>query len=114
MSTVPLREVALARSGDKGGHVHIGVIAKHPDIYPHLLEQLTSTLIQSHFSKLHPQSVERFLLPNIHCFNFLLRGVLDGGGSRCLRIDTQGKAMGQAILEIQVDIPTSLLKKVNQ
>jgi hypothetical protein len=33
----------------------------------------------------------------------VLAGVLAGGGSRSLRIDAQGKALGMALLEMQVD-----------
>jgi hypothetical protein len=29
--------------------------------------------------------------------------VLAGGGSRSLRVDSQGKALGMALLELQVD-----------
>ncbi len=38
--------------------------------------------------------------------NFILQGVLAGGGSRSLRIDAQGKALGQALLEMPIDVPT--------
>lgn len=102
---VPLKKIAIARSGDKGSNVNIGVILKHPDLYPYLIEQLTTKKIEEHFASLHPTSVQRYLLPNIHSFNFILQGVLEGGGNRLLRIDTQGKAFGQAILEIEVDLP---------
>jgi hypothetical protein len=34
-----------------------------------------------------------------------LPNILAGGGSRSLRIDAQGKALGQALLEIRVDVP---------
>ena len=36
--------------------------------------------------------------------NFVLPGVLAGGGSRSLRIDAQGKALGQALLEMELQL----------
>ena len=44
----------------------------------------------------------RYEVPNLQALNFVLSGVLDGGGSRSLRIDSQGKALGQAILELEI------------
>jgi hypothetical protein len=35
--------------------------------------------------------------------NFVLPTILDGGGSVSLRIDAQGKALGQAILEMLIE-----------
>ena len=46
----------------------------------------------------------RFELPNLEAFNFLLEGILAGGGSRSLRVDAQGKALGQAILEMELPL----------
>ena len=37
------------------------------------------------------------------------RAVLAGGGSCSLRIDAQGKTLGQALLEMPVDLPPALL-----
>ena len=47
----------------------------------------------------------RYELPNLGALNFILPGILDGGGSLSLRIDAQGKALGQAMLEMPIDVP---------
>jgi hypothetical protein len=42
---VPLVKLAVARSGDKGNHSNIGVIARHPDYLPWIAEALTPAVI---------------------------------------------------------------------
>jgi hypothetical protein len=103
MNTLKLRDVAIARSGDKGNHANIGVVAKSPDDYKLLHKQLTAECVAAYFAGLRPARVERFEMPNIHAFNFLLYDVLDGGASRSLRFDTQGKLLGTALLDIELE-----------
>lgn len=98
-----LREIAYARSGDKGSHVNIGVIAKSPEDYQFLLGYLTSEKVQLYFVELNPKEVLRFELPNLHALNFILKDVLEGGAGQNLRIDAQGKALGQALLGMNVE-----------
>jgi hypothetical protein len=50
-------------------------------------------------------------LPNLLALNFVLSEILDGGGSVSLRIDAQGKALGQAILQMQLDVSDDLLER---
>lgn len=97
-----LREMAYARSGDKGSHSNIGVIAYDEKGYLFLQEHLTAEKVAQFFQPLKPWKVMRYELPNLLALNFVLYGVLDGGGSVSLRIDAQGKALGQAILEMKV------------
>jgi len=100
-----LGDIASARSGDKGNHANIGVSAYTPEGYQFLLTQLTATRVADYFTKLGGDSVERYELPKVEAFNFLLRNALAGGASQSLRIDTQGKLLGQAILELQLPRP---------
>ncbi len=93
-----LKEMATARSGDKGNDVNIGVIAKDAQAYALLESFLTEEVVKSYFVK--PSKVIRYALPNLLAFNFILKDVLDGGGSLSLRMDSQGKAYGQALLEM--------------
>lgn len=95
-----LRDVAYARSGDKGHSANIGVIAIDPEKYAWLEEHLTAEKVQAYFKELGVKKVERYCLPNVYALNFVLIGVLGEGGSRSLRIDSQGKALGQALLEM--------------
>lgn len=106
---VPLGNIAYARSGDKGNSANIGVIAYTPEGFEVLRQRLTAEAVQHFFAPLSPSKVIRYELPNLGALNFVLEGVLAGGGSRSLRLDAQGKALGQAILDLQVTIPLNLL-----
>lgn len=95
-----LRDIAYARSGDKGSNANIGVIARQPEFYPFLKEFLTEERVHDYFSSLGVQKTVRYELPNLEALNFVLYGILQGGGSRSTRVDSQGKALGQILLEI--------------
>ena|ERR1700722_2555830 len=101
--TIPLRKIAHARSGDKGNNANIGVIAYTSAGYSFLAAYLTAKRVHEFFRPLGTQSVERFELPNLEALNFILKGALAGGGSCSLHIDSQGKALGQAILEMPIE-----------
>ena len=100
--TAQLRNFASARSGDKGNHANIGVVAHDAAAYAHLTEYLTAEHVHSFFHALGVTRVERFELPRVLAFNFLLYDILAGGASRSLRIDTQGKLLGTAILDLEL------------
>lgn len=98
--TVRLGEIARARSGDKGTSANIGVMVDSDDRYALLLDQLTAAKVAAHFEPMGVVGVERFELPNLRALNFVLRGVL----SRKTRVDAQGKALGQAILQMPITL----------
>lgn len=103
--SVQLGALATARSGDKGNHANIGVVAKSSSAYHHLVRELTAERVASYFAGLGSTRVERFELPNVLALNFVLRDALAGGASQSLRIDTQGKLLGTAILELELPSP---------
>ncbi|CAH0229203.1 DUF1446 domain-containing protein [Pseudomonas carnis] len=107
-ASVPLVKLAVARSGDKGNHSNIGVIARHPDYLPWIAEALTPEVIvdwMDHVLDPIHGRVERWYLPGSHSLNFLLENALGGGGIASLRIDPQGKAFAQQLLEIPIAVP---------
>jgi hypothetical protein len=106
---IRLRQIAHARSGDKGAAANIGVIAFTRAGYDLLRQQLTADLVQRFFAPMNPGKVVRYEMSNIGALNFVLSEILDGGASLSLRIDAQGKALGQAILEMTLDVPDDVL-----
>ncbi len=109
---ITLGDIAHTRSGDKGNHANIGVIAYTPAGYEFLCRELTAERVAKHFAALAadsaPLRVDRFDLPGIGALNFVLYDCLAGGASRSLRIDTQGKLLGTAALEISLPRPHNL------
>lgn len=112
-TTVPLIRLALARSGDKGDHANIGVIARRAEYLPYLRSALTPEAVRRYFAHVlsggEDGRVERWELPGSSSFNFLLYNALGGGGASSLRTDPQGKAFAQLLLDFPVPVPASLL-----
>ena len=97
--------LATARSGDKGNHANIGVVARDEKAYHFLVRELTAERVAEFFSAMGAERVERFELPNVLALNFVLYNALAGGAGISLRVDTQGKLLGTAILDLPVTRP---------
>ncbi|HVX14057.1 MAG TPA: hypothetical protein VHC22_22925 [Pirellulales bacterium] len=108
MPTIRLSQIAHARSGDKGNHANIGVIAYTAAGYDYLHRVLTTERVAEHFAGWEPTQVKRYELPRIFALNFVLYDVLAGGASQSLRIDTQGKLLGTAIADLMLPEPDDL------
>lgn len=106
---VPLITLAFGRSGDKGDHANIGVIARKPEYLPYIKAALTVDVVGKYFNHLLEGDVCRWDVPGIHALNFLLRNSLGGGGMSSLRVDPQGKAYAQMLLDFPIPIPKSLI-----
>jgi hypothetical protein len=100
-----LGTIAHGRSGDKGNHANVAVIAYTPAGFAWLRQHLTAERVREYFAPLNPSRVERFETPNLLALNFLLHDVLAGGASRSLRSDTQGKTLALALLQMPVELP---------
>lgn len=111
---VPLIEIAHARSGDKGNHSNIGVIARKAEYLPWIRAALTAETVASymqHVLDAEKGRVIRYELPGLNALNFMLENALGGGGVASLRIDPQGKAFAQQLLDMSVKVPAHLLEK---
>jgi hypothetical protein len=104
---VPLIKLAYARSGDKGNSSNIAIFARKPEYLPLLRGYLTPERIVAQLSQLVNGPAERFEAPGLHALNFLIQDALGGGGMASLRIDPQGKAYGQMVLEMPVPVPVA-------
>lgn len=112
METVKLIEIAHGRSGDKGDGSNVGIIARHPDIYPFLKKMLTAEVIKEHMKHVCKGEVERYELPNIGALNFVLHKSLGGGGTVSLKLDAQGKTHAAQLLRMELKVPDELLELV--
>jgi hypothetical protein len=108
MPRVPLSAIAHGRSGDKGNHANVAVIAYTDAGFAWLREHLTTDVVAAYFASLGPSRVERFEAAIVRGLNFMLYDALAGGASRSLRADTQGKTLAQALLRMMVDAPEGL------
>lgn len=95
--------IAYARSGDKGSSANVAVFGRTAGDYAWLREHLTAARVEAWFKPLGVGAVVRYDVPNLEALNFFLPNVLAGGGSTSLRIDAQGKTLGQALLAMPLE-----------
>ena len=94
-----LSDIAYARSGDKGIHANIGVIARRPEEFPRLCREVTAQRVTEYFGLTGAERVIRYELPNLAALNLVLERIL----ANPLRVDAQGKALGQVLLEMPLE-----------
>lgn len=102
---VPLSTIAHGRSGDKGNHANVAVIAYTEAGYAWLKQHLTAERVAEYFAPLEPSRVERYEAANVLGLNFMLYDALAGGASLSLRTDTQGKTYALALLQMPIELP---------
>jgi len=101
---IQLASICHARSGDKGNIANIGLIARKPEYYRMIEEHVTAERVKKHFASICRGGVVRYELPNLYALNFVLYQALDGGGTKSLRTDAQGKTLASALLRMEIDI----------
>ena len=97
-----LRELAHARTGDKGDTSQISVIAYDEGDYAYLAEHVTAERVGAHFSAIVRGDVVRYELPGLGALNFVMDRALAGGVTRSLALDAHGKCLGSLLLELEV------------
>ena len=107
---VPLIKLAYARSGDKGDHANIGVIARRKDYFNFINRELSPSRLSKFFGHVLKGDVQKWELPGINGLNFLLKNALGGGGMASLNLDPQGKAYAQQLLEYPIPVTKELFE----
>ena len=105
MKRVKLREVAHARSGEKGNHSNISLIAYDESDYDILRDQVTVEAVRRLYGPITKGKMTRYEAPAIGALNFVLEDVLEGGRSRTLAFDESGKALSSLMLTMDVEVP---------
>ena len=113
MKTYYLREIAHARSGDKGDTNNIGVIAYQAQFFAVILEQITTDAVRKHFGSLVKGPVTRYELPKVHAINLVLENALGGGVTRSLSHDPHGKSYSALILSMPVTVNADIAAQLH-
>lgn len=100
---VKLSELALARSGDKGDISDIGLMAFNEKNYEIIKKQVTPQRVKEHFKDWVKGNVEIYEMPNILSIEIVIHQALGGGATKTLRFDQTGKAMGNALLFMELE-----------
>ena len=97
-----LRELAHARTGDKGDTSQISVIAYDEGDYAYLAEHVTAERVRTHFAAIVRGDVVRYELPGLGALNFVMDRALAGGVTRSLSLDAHGKCLSSILLELEI------------
>ena len=97
-----LFELAHSRAGDKGDTSILSVIAYRPEDYPRLRDRVTTERVSAHLGHIVRGQIQRFEIPGLHALQFVCTGALAGGVTTSLGLDTHGKSLSSALLELEL------------
>jgi hypothetical protein len=97
-----LRDIAHARTGDKGDTCNISLIAFDRRDYPRLLRHATAARVKALFAGIATGDVTRYELPQLDALNFVITGALWGGVTRSLSLDAHGKSLSALLLTLEI------------
>lgn len=105
MQLITLRELAHARTGDKGNTCNVSVIAFHERDFDHLRQHVTIDRVRALLGGVVQGEVTRYELPHLGALNFVMTHALGGGVTRSLALDAHGKSLGSALLALEILAP---------
>jgi hypothetical protein len=103
MASIDLRELAYARSGDKGDLSNVVLAPFDEADYDWLGRHLSIEVVHDQFQKLVHGRIARYEMPGTKMFNFVMEKALQGGVSRSLNIDMHGKSRASLMLGIRLE-----------
>lgn len=104
MCKIKLVDLAHSRSGDKGNTLNISLIPYNEEDYGLLAKKVTPEKVKEHLKTIVKGNITRHDLPSIKAFNFVCENSLMGGVTTSLAIDTHGKSISSAFLEMEIEL----------
>lgn len=110
--SMPLGDIALGRSGDKGGNVNCGLFVQTKEEWDWLRSLLTIDKMKKLMGKDWKDSfaVERIEFPEVFSVHYVIYGLLGRGVSRSKLLDSLAKGFAEFIRVVHVDVPNKFLK----
>lgn len=97
-----LYDIAHSRAGDKGNISTLSVIPYKESDYEMLCQELTVDKVKAHLKDIVSGEIIRYEMPNIASLLFVCHNALLSGVTTSLAMDTHGKALSYALLEMEV------------
>jgi hypothetical protein len=97
-----MRDVAHARTGDKGRVLTVSLIAYRVEDYTLLCDAVTAERVGSWFDEFVDRPVMRYELPQLGALNFVLHRRQGHGVTESLALDAHGKCLGSALLAMEI------------
>lgn len=101
---VKLYEIAHSRAGDKGNTLTLSLIPYSEQDYGRLCSEATVEKVKEHLREIVHGEIVRYELPNISALQFVCQQALAGGVTTSLVMDTHGKTLSYALLEMEIDM----------
>ncbi|MGM0921447.1 MAG: AtuA-related protein [Bacillota bacterium] len=104
-----LYELAHSRAGDKGNTLMLSLIPYNEKDYSMLCEKVTAIEVKKHLKEIVEGEIIRYEVPNIAALQFVCHQALLGGVTTSLGMDTHGKSLSYALLEMEIEVEISWL-----
>lgn len=98
-----LYDIAHSRAGDKGNTSTLSLIPYDEKDYELLCQKITVERVKEHLKDIVSGEIVRYELPNISSLLFVCQDALLTGVTTSLAIDTHGKALSYALLEMEIE-----------
>ncbi|MEZ0483294.1 AtuA-related protein [Fibrella aquatica] len=99
---IKLYDIAHSRAGDKGNTLTLSLIPYREADYPLLCAQVTAEAVRLHLADIVSGEVTRYELPHLPALQFVCQQALTGGVTTSLTMDTHGKSLSFALLEMSI------------
>lgn len=97
-----LYQIAHCRAGDKGNTSILSVIAYRTEDYAFIVENVTVAAVTKHLAGIVRGPITRHEIPTLYALQFVCEDALLTGVTTSLAMDTHGKALSSALLEMDV------------
>jgi len=97
-----LYDIAHSRAGDKGNTLTLSLIPYNESDYKLLCEKVTVEKVKAHLRDIVSGEIVRYELPEIASLLFVCHDALMGGVTTSLAMDTHGKTLSYALLEMEI------------
>jgi hypothetical protein len=99
-----LYAIAHSRAGDKGNTLTLSLIPYKEEDYGLLCREVTAEKVKTHLKEVVQGEIVRYELPNIAALQFVCQQALSGGVTTSLVMDSHGKTLSYALLEMEIDV----------
>ncbi|KAI1629844.1 hypothetical protein EDD37DRAFT_70382 [Exophiala viscosa] len=109
---MPLGNIALGRSGDKGSNINCGLFVDRAELWEWFRSFMTLERMKSLIGKDWKEEyrLERVQFPGIFAVHFVIYGILGRGVSSSTLLDNRGKGFTDYIRAKHVDVPEQFLQ----
>lgn len=97
-----LYDIAHSRAGDKGNISTLSLIPFDEKDFDWLCQEVTVEKVKTHLKGIVSGDIIRYEMPNVASLLFVCYDALLGGVTTSLAMDTHGKALSYALLEMEV------------